>query len=335
MARLLHSAKAARALNGKFQALRLMHATTKLQSVKTGHTSKAEGAATALQATRLTHVTKAEAAANPNKDKTGKGGPWATKNINQATERDGRQRSIREAMRRGQTKSDLFKYGNNRERGAEKWPAAKGPLRETKAGEAEERMRVREERERKKQRMEKEAERRGEEEEKRREGLARKASKQLVLGWKVQKYEARRLKKLAKEERRQAKMARRKEERAANEAAGISPKAARRMKKREMARAKAARKTAREEAEQQARAAREQALTSFEPRRSFEPPSGLPKAHFAGHHAAGLEKMKALMPSISVVVECRDARLPLSTRNPMLDRLAEGKRRLLVFTKRR
>lgn len=74
-------------------------------------------------------------------------------------------------------------------------------------------------------------------------------------------------------------------------------------------------------------------MTSFVPRTSFGIPSSIPKTYFSGHHAAGTSKIKGLLSTISLVLECRDFRLPLSTHNPALERLVEGRERLVVYTK--
>ncbi|KAM4065142.1 50S ribosome-binding GTPase domain-containing protein [Hirsutella rhossiliensis] len=74
-------------------------------------------------------------------------------------------------------------------------------------------------------------------------------------------------------------------------------------------------------------------MTAFVPRPSFGIPSSIPKTYFSGHHAAGTSKIKGLLSTISLVLECRDFRLPLSTHNPMLERLVEGRDRLVVYTK--
>lgn len=44
--------------------------------------------------------------------------------------------------------------------------------------------------------------------------------------------------------------------------------------------------------------------------------------------------MKSLLSSIDVVIECRDYRVPLTSRNPLLEESLAGRRRLVVYTKR-
>jgi ribosome biogenesis GTPase A len=74
-------------------------------------------------------------------------------------------------------------------------------------------------------------------------------------------------------------------------------------------------------------------MARFVPRETFSIPSSVPKTYFLGHHAAGANKIKTLLSSISLVLECRDFRLPLSTQNPTLERTVAGRERLLVYTK--
>ncbi|KAJ6443938.1 GTP-binding protein [Purpureocillium lavendulum] len=75
------------------------------------------------------------------------------------------------------------------------------------------------------------------------------------------------------------------------------------------------------------------AVARFVPRDAFDIPSSIPKTYFLGHHAAGASKIKGLLSTISVVLECRDFRLPLSTHNPTLERAVAGRERLIVYTK--
>ncbi|POR39281.1 Mitochondrial GTPase 1, partial [Tolypocladium paradoxum] len=70
-------------------------------------------------------------------------------------------------------------------------------------------------------------------------------------------------------------------------------------------------------------------MARFIPRDSFGIPSSIPKTYFLGHHAAGASKIKGLLSTISLVLECRDFRLPLSTHNPTLERTVAGRERLV------
>ncbi|KAK2592270.1 Mitochondrial GTPase 1 [Conoideocrella luteorostrata] len=74
-------------------------------------------------------------------------------------------------------------------------------------------------------------------------------------------------------------------------------------------------------------------MALFQPRSCFSIPSSIPKTYFLGHHHAGANKIKSLLSSISLVLECRDFRLPLSTQNPTLEAAIAGRERLLVYTK--
>ncbi|KAG6005447.1 hypothetical protein E4U21_007916 [Claviceps maximensis] len=74
-------------------------------------------------------------------------------------------------------------------------------------------------------------------------------------------------------------------------------------------------------------------MAQFVPRTSFAIPSSIPKTYFLGHHASGTNKIRSLLSSISLVLECRDFRLPLSTQNPTLEDTIAGRDRLIVYTK--
>ncbi|KAJ4294186.1 Mitochondrial GTPase 1 [Kalmusia sp. IMI 367209] len=73
---------------------------------------------------------------------------------------------------------------------------------------------------------------------------------------------------------------------------------------------------------------------SFVPRSAFPSLAHLPRSYFLGHHKSGLQKMKSLLSSIDLVIECRDYRVPLTSRNPLFEESLEGKERLIVYTKR-
>lgn len=75
-------------------------------------------------------------------------------------------------------------------------------------------------------------------------------------------------------------------------------------------------------------------MAAFIPRTSFSVPDALPRSYFLGHHQSGLQKMKSLMSRIDLVLECRDYRVPLCSRNPLFEQSLEGKPRLIVYTKR-
>tara|TARA_R110002003_G_scaffold40_13_gene2759 strand:+ start:2927 stop:4009 length:1083 start_codon:yes stop_codon:yes gene_type:complete len=73
---------------------------------------------------------------------------------------------------------------------------------------------------------------------------------------------------------------------------------------------------------------------SFLPRHAFPPIPSLPRSYFLGHHKSGLQKMKSLLSSIDLVIECRDYRVPLTSRNPLFESSLDGKERIIVYTKR-
>ncbi|KAI4647060.1 uncharacterized protein J4E78_009032 [Alternaria triticimaculans] len=73
---------------------------------------------------------------------------------------------------------------------------------------------------------------------------------------------------------------------------------------------------------------------SFIPRHAFPQIPSLPRSYFLGHHKAGLAKMKSLLSSIDLVIECRDYRVPLTSRNPLFEDALEEKERVIVYTKR-
>lgn len=73
---------------------------------------------------------------------------------------------------------------------------------------------------------------------------------------------------------------------------------------------------------------------AFVPRAAFPSLSHLPRSYFLGHHKSGLQKMKTLLSTIDLVIECRDYRVPLTSRNPLFEASLEVKERLVVYTKR-
>lgn len=74
-------------------------------------------------------------------------------------------------------------------------------------------------------------------------------------------------------------------------------------------------------------------MSRFIPRDVFHIPSSIPKSYFLGHHHAGATKIKSVLSNISLVLECRDFRLPLSTQNPTLEQAVSGRQKLIVYTK--
>lgn len=75
-------------------------------------------------------------------------------------------------------------------------------------------------------------------------------------------------------------------------------------------------------------------MASFTPRAIFPTLDSLPRSYYLGHHAAGLSKMRTMLSQIDLVVECRDYRTPLTSRNPMFEESLAGQERLIVYTKK-
>ncbi|KAI9758753.1 MAG: NineTeen Complex (NTC) component [Chaenotheca gracillima] len=74
--------------------------------------------------------------------------------------------------------------------------------------------------------------------------------------------------------------------------------------------------------------------TAFVPRTAFPTLESIPRSYFLGHHRAGLSKMKSLLADIDLIIECRDYRIPLTSRNPMFEESLAGRERLIVYTKK-
>jgi mitochondrial GTPase 1 len=73
-------------------------------------------------------------------------------------------------------------------------------------------------------------------------------------------------------------------------------------------------------------------LTGFVPRTTFANLSSIPRSYYLGHHAAGLSRMKALLSRIDLVIEVRDYRTPLTSRNPIFEQTLNDRPRLIVYT---
>lgn len=72
---------------------------------------------------------------------------------------------------------------------------------------------------------------------------------------------------------------------------------------------------------------------SFVPRAIFPALDSLPRSYYLGHHAAGLAKMRTLLSQIDLIIECRDYRIPLTSRNPQFEDVLSQKERVIVYTK--
>ncbi|RMD43629.1 hypothetical protein DV735_g1547, partial [Chaetothyriales sp. CBS 134920] len=75
---------------------------------------------------------------------------------------------------------------------------------------------------------------------------------------------------------------------------------------------------------------------TFRPRQSFPNLASLtvPRSYFLGHHSAGLERMRGLVSTMDVIIEVRDYRTPLTSRNPLFEQLVGSRARVVVYTKR-
>ncbi|KAI4170555.1 MAG: hypothetical protein LQ343_004932 [Gyalolechia ehrenbergii] len=74
-------------------------------------------------------------------------------------------------------------------------------------------------------------------------------------------------------------------------------------------------------------------MATFVPRKVFPTLNSLPRSYFLGHHKAGLDKMKTMLSHTDLVIECRDYRTPLTSRNPLFEENLAGRERLIVYTK--
>lgn len=56
-------------------------------------------------------------------------------------------------------------------------------------------------------------------------------------------------------------------------------------------------------------------------------------SNFQGHHKKALTKMSLIAPQVDLVLELRDARVPVSSVNSLFDRVLKGKPKLVMYTK--
>ena len=71
----------------------------------------------------------------------------------------------------------------------------------------------------------------------------------------------------------------------------------------------------------------------FEPRTTFVASESIPKTYYLGHHASALRKIRDSLSLVNLIIECRDARLPLTTWNPQLEEAIGSRSRVVVYTK--
>lgn len=74
-------------------------------------------------------------------------------------------------------------------------------------------------------------------------------------------------------------------------------------------------------------------MATFVPRQVYPHLGSIPRSYYLGHHAAGLSKMKSMISQIDLVIECRDYRTPIVSRNPMFEANLGERPRLIVYTK--
>ncbi|QLQ78142.1 hypothetical protein HG537_0A03890 [Torulaspora globosa] len=76
-------------------------------------------------------------------------------------------------------------------------------------------------------------------------------------------------------------------------------------------------------------------MKKFIPRFDF-PDYNIPRTDFKGHQLKALRKFESLRPQLNLILELRDVRAPLSTRNILIDQLIDKRihQRLVIYTKR-
>lgn len=94
----------------------------------------------------------------------------------------------------------------------------------------------------------------------------------------------------------------------------------------------------------------------FVPRQAFDVSQSIVRSYFLGHHNAAISRMRKVLSNVGLVIECRDARVPLTSWNPLLESSlmyntdfrqkgstgstswgeggAGGRARIIVYTKR-
>ncbi|OTA99460.1 hypothetical protein M426DRAFT_325118 [Hypoxylon sp. CI-4A] len=73
--------------------------------------------------------------------------------------------------------------------------------------------------------------------------------------------------------------------------------------------------------------------SAFVPRAVFEVSPSITRSYFLGHHAGALTSMRKVLSNISLILECRDSRVPLTSTNPLLETALAGRDRVVVYTK--
>ncbi|KAI1392128.1 P-loop containing nucleoside triphosphate hydrolase protein [Hypoxylon trugodes] len=73
--------------------------------------------------------------------------------------------------------------------------------------------------------------------------------------------------------------------------------------------------------------------SGFVPRATFEVSSQITRSYFLGHHAGTLSSIRKDLQNTSLVLECRDSRVPITSTNPLLEAALAGRDRIIVYTK--
>ncbi|KAJ9613152.1 Mitochondrial GTPase 1 [Cladophialophora chaetospira] len=74
-------------------------------------------------------------------------------------------------------------------------------------------------------------------------------------------------------------------------------------------------------------------MAAFVPRQVYPHLESIPRSYYLGHHAAGLAKMTSMVSQMDLVIECRDYRVPIVSRNPMFEANLGERPRMIVYTK--
>ncbi|PWY90886.1 P-loop containing nucleoside triphosphate hydrolase protein [Aspergillus heteromorphus CBS 117.55] len=72
----------------------------------------------------------------------------------------------------------------------------------------------------------------------------------------------------------------------------------------------------------------------FIPRQVFPYHGSIPRSYYLGHHRSGLAAMKERLSAVDYIIECRDARAPVTSMNPIFEEALGNSRRMIVYTKR-
>jgi ribosome biogenesis GTPase A len=77
----------------------------------------------------------------------------------------------------------------------------------------------------------------------------------------------------------------------------------------------------------------------FVPRDTFAVSQQIVRSYFLGHHHSTLERMRRTISTVSLIIEVRDARVPITSWNPLLEKTLSAtnspdRSRIIVYTKR-